>query len=67
MKTHKLMKDATFSDTNGQHKLYKVRTLGRGHGFGIMNVLYNTYVMTGWKTRKDALDALQTASLGTDA
>lgn len=64
MGTQGKLKDATFADINGtKHKLYKVRTLGRGRGFGTLNVLYNTYVTTGWKTRKEAIEILRTQTI----
>ena len=46
--------------TNGRkHKLYVVRSIGRGRGFGVIEVLRNFVVATGW-TREECYEYLRT-------
>jgi len=43
------MIDEKWKDLNGRkHKLYVVRSIGAGRGFGVIEVRRNFVVTTGW-------------------
>jgi len=47
----------TWSDLEGRkHKLYTVRSLGSGRGFGVIEVLRNVVISGPYFARKDAWD-----------
>jgi hypothetical protein len=54
------MIDQKWKDINGRkHKLYVVRSMGAGRGFGVIEVLHNFVVATG-QTREECYDYLST-------
>ena len=54
------MIDEKWEDTNGRkHKLYVVRSMGAGQGFGVIEVRRNFVVTTGW-TREECYEYLRT-------
>ena len=54
------MIDQKWEDTNGRkHKLYVVRSMGAGRGFGVIEVLHNFVVATG-QTREECYEHLRT-------
>jgi hypothetical protein len=54
------MIDQKWEDTNGRkHKLYVVRSIGTGRGFGVIEVLRNFVVATG-QTREECYEYLRT-------
>jgi len=56
----KKMIDQKWEDLNGRkHKLYVVRSMGAGQGFGVIEVLHNFVVTTG-QTRDECYDYLRT-------
>jgi hypothetical protein len=56
----KKMIDEKWEDTNGRkHKLYVVRSMGAGRGFGVIEVRLNFVVATG-RTREECYDYLRT-------
>ena len=47
-------------DINGRkHVQHTVRSMGPNRGYGVLDVLRNVYVMTGYSTRKEAWEALE--------
>lgn len=47
----------TWEDLEGRkHKLYTVRSLGPGRGFGVIDVLQNVVVSSPYYARQDAWD-----------
>jgi len=49
-----------WEDLNGRkHKLYVVRSMGPGRGYGVIEVLHNAVVVTGW-TREECYEYLRT-------
>jgi hypothetical protein len=51
--------DQKWEDLDGRkHRLYVVRSMGSGEGFGILNVLTNTFLWYGYSTRKNAYAVL---------
>jgi hypothetical protein len=56
----KKMIDQKWEDLNGRkHKLYVVRSMGAGRGFGVTEVRRNFVVATGW-TREECYEYLRT-------
>jgi hypothetical protein len=56
----KKMIDEKWADTNGRkHKLYVVRSIGAGRGFGVIEVRRNFVVVTG-STREECYEYLRT-------
>jgi microcystin degradation protein MlrC len=54
------MINANWKDLNGcKHKLYVVRSMGAGRGFGVIEVLRNVVVTTG-STREECYEYLRT-------
>ena len=54
------MIDQKWEDLNGRkHKLYVVRSMGAGRGFGVIEVLRNFVVATG-STREECYEHLRT-------
>ena len=54
------MINAKWQDLNGRkHKLYVVRSIGAGRGFGVIEVLRNFVVTTG-STREECYEYLRT-------
>jgi hypothetical protein len=52
-----------WEDINGRkHKLYVVRSMGAGRGFGAIEVLRNAVVATGW-TREECYEHLRTTDV----
>jgi hypothetical protein len=48
-----------WEDLNGRkHKLYVVRSMGPGQGFGVIEVLHNAVVATEW-TREECYEYLR--------
>jgi hypothetical protein len=55
----KKMIDQKWEDLNGRkHKLYVVRSMGAGRGFGVIEVLRNFVVTTG-STREECYEYLR--------
>jgi hypothetical protein len=53
------MIDEKWEDLNERkHKLYVVRSMGVGRGFGVIEVLRNVVVATGW-TREECYEYLR--------
>lgn len=42
-----------------RHKMYVVRSMGAGRGFGVLQAVSNRVVATGW-TREECYDYLRT-------
>ena len=54
------MIDQKWEDLNGRkHKMYIVRSMGAGQGFGVIEVLRNFVVATG-RTREECYEYLRT-------
>ena len=59
-RTQMKMINEKWKDINGRkHKLYVVRSMGAGRGFGVIEVLHNFVVTTG-QTREECYDYLRT-------
>ena len=55
----KKMIDEKWEDLNGRkHKLYVVRSIGAGRGFGVIEVRRNVVVATEW-TREECYEYLR--------
>jgi len=61
------MIDETFEDINGRkYRLYTVRSMGPGRGFGILDRYGNAFLYSsGFATRQEAWESLQTLETAT--
>ena len=53
------MIDEKFETSRGKHRLYTVRSMGRGQGFGVVDRLRNWVVAHPFWTREDAWEYLR--------